>query len=73
MTDETQVVETVPVVETTPVADTPQITIVVETPRFKRHYLRNGKTAPEGATVFTTEKSGKQYYLKEIGKTKGYK
>lgn len=41
--------------------------------RWKRKYLRNGKQAPEGAKVFTNSVSGKQYYLKEIGKKNSYK
>ena len=49
--------------------DTPNI----NEPKMKRHYLRKeGQKAPEGAKVFTTEESGKRYYLKEIGKNKGY-
>lgn len=38
--------------------------------RWKRKYLR-GKQAPDGAKVFTGE-SGKQYYMKEIGKKNSY-
>lgn len=40
--------------------------------RWKRKYLRDGKQAPTSAKVFTSE-SGKQYYLKEIGKKNSYK
>lgn len=40
--------------------------------RYKRHYLRNGKQAPTGVKAFITEKSGKQYVMKEIGKKNGY-
>ena len=47
------------------------ITVVVNPVRLKRNYLRNGKTAPAGVKVYTSEKSGKQYVMKIIG-TKNY-
>lgn len=68
---EVSIVETnnVPVVETTNVV-TEQVTeVVTDEVKTKRHYarLKYGKSIPEGAIIHTS-KSGKQYYLKVIGK-----
>ena len=59
-------VETTPEVETVEVETTPEVGL-----RLKRNYLRNGKVAPVGVKVFTSEKSGKTYIMKIIG-TKTY-
>ena len=56
----------VPEVETTPEVETVEVGV-----RLKRNYLRNGKVAPVGVKVFTSEKSGKTYIMKIIG-TKTY-
>ena len=58
------IVSEIPFVE----VNTVEVPIVKTSIRIKRCYstLRNGKTAPEGATVFTSDK-GKQYYIKVIG------
>jgi len=63
----------IPIVEIEPISDIVEVPIV-EVPvidssaRIKKCYsaLRNGKSIPEGAKVFTSDK-GKQYYIKVIG------
>lgn len=54
--------------ETTEIIEKP---VEIITDRLKRNYLRNGKTAPAGVKVYTSEKSGKQYMMKILG-TKNY-
>ena len=64
------IVEVPDIVSETPFVevDTVEVPVIDSSARIKKCYsaLKNGKSIPEGAKVFTSDK-GKQYYIKVIG------